>query len=86
MLLDLLGTKNPKFYNYFVETVDLYRSLISAESILNKTSCFNEYTSAYFKPMSAFLRIEDDHIPFLHRGKLLKINFQGAIQSAGLEG
>lgn len=68
-----MGTKNPKFYNYFVETVDLYRSLISAESILNKTGCLNEYNSVYFNSMSAFIRIEDDHIPFLQRGKLLKI-------------
>jgi len=69
MLLDLLGTKNPKFYNYFLETVDLYRSLITAETTLNKTGCLNEHTDAYFLPMSAFVKIDDDHIPFHQRGK-----------------
>jgi len=69
MLLDLLGTKNPKFYNYFLETVDLYRSLITAETALNKTNCLKEHTVAYFLPMSAFVKIDDDHIPFYQRGK-----------------
>lgn len=69
MLLDLLGTKNPTFYNYFIETSDLYRSLITAEKVLNKTGCLNEYTKTYFRPMSAFVRIDDDHMPFLERGK-----------------
>lgn len=69
MLLDLLGTKDPKFYNYFLETTDLYRSLITAETILNKTNCFKEYTSAYFKPNTAFVKIDDDHVPFLQKGK-----------------
>lgn len=69
MLLDLLGTKNPKFYNYFLETTDLYRSLISSETILNKTSCLKEYTGVYFHSMSSFVRIDDDHVPFLEKGK-----------------
>lgn len=68
MLLDLLGTKNPKFYNYFLETVDLYRSLMVAETTLNKTGCLKEHTVAYFLPMSAFVKIDDDHIPFHQRG------------------
>jgi len=68
MLLDLLGTKNPKFYNYFLETVDLYRSLLIAETTLNKTGCLNEHTVAYFQPMSALIRIDDDHVPFHRRG------------------
>jgi len=75
MLLDLLGTKNPKFYNYFPETADLYRSLITAETALNKTRCLNEYTVDYFRPMSAFIRIDDDHIPFYQRGKVQKYNY-----------
>lgn len=69
MLLDLLGTKNPKFYNYFLETADLYRSLIRSETFLNKTGCLNEHTDTYFRPMSAFVKIDDDHIPFYQRGK-----------------
>lgn len=68
MLLDLLGTKNPKFYNYFLETADLYRSLIKSETILNKTGCLNEHTDTYFRPMSAFVQIDDDHMPFYQRG------------------
>lgn len=69
MLLDLLGTKNPTFYNYFLETVDLYRSLLMAETTLNKTGCLNEHTVAYFRSMSALIRIDDDHVPFHQRGK-----------------
>lgn len=68
MLLDLLGTENPTFYNYFLETADLYRSLIRAETILNKTGCLMEHTAAYFRPMSLFVRIDDDHKPFQQRG------------------
>jgi len=75
MLLDLLGTKNPQFYNYFLETADLYRSLIKSETILNKTGCLNEHTDAYFRPISAFVKIEDDHIPFYQRGKILKFKY-----------
>lgn len=70
MLLDLLGTRNPEFYNYFTETVDLYRSLISAETVLNKTGCLNDYSRVYFRPMSTFARVDDDHIPFLEKGKV----------------
>lgn len=69
MLLDLLGTKNPNFYNYFLETTDLYRSLISSETTLNKTGCLNEYDSVYFRPKSSFVRIDDDHAPFLQKGE-----------------
>lgn len=69
MLLDLLGTKDPKFYNYFLETSDLHRLLITAETNLNKSRCFKEYTSTYFKPNSVFARIDDDHVPFLQKGK-----------------
>lgn len=69
MLLDLLGTKNPKFYNYFLETTDLYRSLITAEKNLKKSGCLTEHTDDYFRPMPAFVRIDDDHIPFYERGK-----------------
>lgn len=68
MLLDLLGTKNPKFYNYFLDTVDLYRSLITAETALNRTGCLKEHTEVYFRPMSNFVRIDDDHAPFLEKG------------------
>lgn len=71
MLLDLLGTKNPKFYNYFPETTDVYRSLIKAEEILNNTGCLAEHSSVYFRPMSSFVRIDDDHIPFHRRGIIL---------------
>lgn len=68
MLLDLLGTKNPTFYNYFIETVDLYRSMLTAEKVLNETNCFTDYTKNYFLPMSANVRIDDDHIPFYEKG------------------
>jgi glutaminyl-peptide cyclotransferase len=71
MLLDLLGTKNPKFYNYFPETTDLYQSLINAETALNTTGCFNNYINVYFKPKSANVEIDDDHMPFYEKGQHL---------------
>ena len=74
MPLDLLGTKNPKFYNYFPETADLYRSLIKSETILNKTGCLIEHTDTYFRPMSVFVKIDDDHMPFYERGKYKNSN------------
>ncbi|XP_050542531.1 glutaminyl-peptide cyclotransferase-like isoform X2 [Daktulosphaira vitifoliae] len=68
MLLDLLGTKNPAFYNYFLETTDLYRSMVTAEKVLNKTNCLAEYNKEYFIPKTVNTRIEDDHMPFYEKG------------------
>lgn len=69
MLLDLLGTKNPTFYNYFEETEDLYLSLVNAEKALGNAGCLKDHVSDYFKPELAYVKIDDDHMPFYERGK-----------------
>lgn len=68
MLLDLLGEKNPTFHSYFLETVDLYRSLITAEMVLNRTGCLSDYNALYFQPLVMLAGIDDDHRPFLEKG------------------
>lgn len=78
VLLDLLGTRNPQFLNYFNQTEQLYEHMVFTEARLHSLGAFKEYGSsntrrqpAYFHPYSNPLfytiRIEDDHIPFLNR-------------------
>ncbi|XP_063234275.1 glutaminyl-peptide cyclotransferase-like [Bacillus rossius redtenbacheri] len=72
MLLDLLGAPDPKFYNYFPDTVNWYKTLIEIEDKLSEHRQFQRYSygrpaQRYFQRKSKFGGIEDDHIPFLQR-------------------
>lgn len=78
VLLDLIGTRNPQFLNYFNKTGRLYDHLVYTESRLLSLGSFREYGSSYNKQQRAYfhplsnplfynIRIEDDHIPFLVR-------------------
>lgn len=78
VLLDLLGARNPQFLNYFNRTERLYEHLVYTESRLLSLGSleqpeqkYNKQNPAYFHPYSNPLfytiRIEDDHLPFLHR-------------------
>lgn len=74
MLLDLIGEKDPKFYSYFSNTSKPYSLLIQAERDLANIGAFRGYQyknpqKLYFQPYSAQTYVEDDHIPFLERGK-----------------
>lgn len=78
VLLDLIGTPDPKFYSFFSNTEAWYSRLLTIEDRLSATGLMERYVSSgvsrphdphrYFQPNA--LRssyIEDDHIPFLKR-------------------
>jgi len=78
VLLDLLGAPDPTFYNYFKNTEKWYSLLVSIEKKLAQMRKFESYSygrpeQRYFQPYSFESRIEDDHIPFLEKGKYLWI-------------
>lgn len=75
MLLDLLGMPDPKFYSYFSNTEKEYSRFVEneqrAEAFMVKygnSGITNRYTKGYFQSQALPSNIEDDHIPFLHRG------------------
>lgn len=74
VLLDLLGTPNPSIPNYFSTTKWLYDELVSIEQRINQVADtpsldpLNNFQSNFFKTKVAHSGIEDDHLPFLHRG------------------
>lgn len=74
ILLDLLGAPDPTFYSYFSNTQKWYSLLMSIENKLAGLRKFESYSygqpaQKYFQPYSMEVGIEDDHIPFLQRGK-----------------
>lgn len=77
VLLDLLGTPDPTFFNYFENTQNWYVHLHNVEKRLAQLGLMERYSTSsvvthtpneYFKLSSFNARIEDDHIPFLERG------------------
>lgn len=89
MLLDLLGTKDTKFYSFFPETERWHRHLAEIEKKLKATGLIPSSQPLHFLEKSTYVNyIEDDHIPFLRRGTsflmnklvycvLMKYTFQG---------
>lgn len=77
VLLDLLGTSRPTFYNYFPDTESWYYQLVDIESRLGAAGFLVEHAhnggqhkkriQGFFQPYSIRMNIEDDHIPFLRR-------------------
>ncbi|GLV32958.1 iso Glutaminyl cyclase [Carabus blaptoides fortunei] len=72
MLLDLLGTPDPKFYSYFSDTEKWYVRLAQAEERLGEMGQLRQYSrghpqQTYFAQRSLRAHIEDDHIPFMIR-------------------
>lgn len=72
VLLDLLGTPDPKFYSYFPETEKWYIRLAMAEERLAELGQLRQYSrghpqQTYFAQRSLRAHIEDDHIPFMIR-------------------
>jgi hypothetical protein len=75
VLFDLLGTKNPHVPSYFPTTHWAYTSMSNIEKTLRKQGHLstnkNEnwlFEGEHFSTSSYKGGIEDDHIPFLHRG------------------
>jgi hypothetical protein len=72
ILLDLIGGANPKFYNFFDETKQDYKSMVYIEKAMRNSNLFEGTKYKNNKPMFVdsprYSGIEDDHIPFLKRG------------------
>ncbi|ODN02054.1 Glutaminyl-peptide cyclotransferase [Orchesella cincta] len=69
VLLDLLGTPNPKLYSFFQETSHWHNSLVQTEQQLKRSQFWSGSTrQTIFQAKNHYGGIEDDHIPFLQRG------------------
>lgn len=66
ILLDLIGAANPTFYNYFPQTIPLFRRCFAIENALfaSDLMCGNH---RQFIPRNSNARIADDHEPFLRK-------------------
>jgi hypothetical protein len=77
ILLDLLGARNPRISSYFLDSGWLFDAMASSESRLSQIGAL-QYGADSGPPPSFFAPrvgagmnlggIEDDHLPFLHRG------------------
>lgn len=72
VLLDLLGSENPTFYNYFSETEKWYNLLVRIEKKLfelNKLEFNHGRKHRYFEKQNFYgASISDDHEPFMVKG------------------
>lgn len=68
VLLDLLGAKNPTFFDLYPETSNLFKAMQNIERNLLSTNQINNTSPYFVGPPSSPLYVEDDHIPFLHKG------------------
>ncbi|KAF6772538.1 hypothetical protein AHF37_08680 [Paragonimus kellicotti] len=70
VLLDLLGASNPSIPNYHTGNAMAYHALLTLENVMSSAGLLlgvRQNGHKYFGSRSNGL-IEDDHIPFLHRG------------------
>lgn len=67
MLLDLLGTKDPRFYYYSPDTKHLHYLLSDTENKLHQLDQLDECDGIdrYFIKKRSYRYIEDDHLPFM---------------------
>lgn len=70
VLLDLLGGPNPLIVNHFDNTARWFDRLVTAEKRLHRLGLLASHPSeqAYFRKDFYLGPVQDDHIPFLHRG------------------
>lgn len=75
VLLDLLGSANPTVSSPFLPTHWAYRAMAKVEHRMRELKILESKPTAPFlpdaeKPIQMFGRgmVEDDHIPFMHRG------------------
>lgn len=69
VLLDLLGTSNPKLHSFFQETSHWHNALVQTEQQLKRSQYWSGSTrQSIFQARQHYGGIEDDHIPFLQRG------------------
>lgn len=70
VLLDLLGGADPLITNHFDNTARWFDRLVAAEKRLHRQGLLASHPSeqAYFRKDVYLGPVQDDHIPFLHRG------------------
>ncbi|XP_056905592.1 glutaminyl-peptide cyclotransferase-like a isoform X2 [Takifugu flavidus] len=70
VLLDLLGGPDPLIVNHFQNTERWFDRLIAAEKRLHRQGLFTSHPSeqTYFRKDFYLGPVQDDHIPFLHKG------------------
>ncbi|XP_013878295.1 glutaminyl-peptide cyclotransferase-like a [Austrofundulus limnaeus] len=70
VLLDLLGGPNPLIANHFDNTARWFDRLIAAEKRLHRQGLLKSHPSeqTYFRKDVYLGPVQDDHIPFLHKG------------------
>ncbi|XP_076987529.1 glutaminyl-peptide cyclotransferase-like protein isoform X2 [Tamandua tetradactyla] len=70
VLLDLLGAPNPTFYSHFPRTARWFHRLRNIEKRLHRLNLLQSHPQEvmYFQPGEPPSSVEDDHLPFLHRG------------------
>lgn len=70
LLLDLLGSPDPLIVNHFDNTARWFDRLIAAEKRLHQQGLLMSHSSEqlYFRKDVYLGPVQDDHIPFLHRG------------------
>ncbi|KAG1944678.1 glutaminyl-peptide cyclotransferase-like [Pimephales promelas] len=71
VLLDLLGGPEPLIVNHFDNTARWFDRLIAAEKRLHKQGLLTSHPSeqSYFRKDFYLGPVQDDHVPFLNRGK-----------------
>uniref|UniRef100_A0A182R960 Glutaminyl-peptide cyclotransferase n=1 Tax=Anopheles funestus TaxID=62324 RepID=A0A182R960_ANOFN len=69
VLLDLIGSEEPKFYNFFPNTRNYHRRLSKIENSLRQSKLLvkDPKSGTMFLDQTLYNRIEDDHLPFLKR-------------------
>ena len=69
MLLDLLGSPDPTFYNFSLKMAHWHIELFHIEQALRRSRYWNGSTrsKAYFQAQFMNSNISDDQIPFLQR-------------------
>ncbi|XP_072551764.1 glutaminyl-peptide cyclotransferase-like a [Salminus brasiliensis] len=70
VLLDLLGGPEPLIVSHFDNTARWFDRLIAAETRLHRQGLLSSHPSeqSYFRKDFYLGPVQDDHIPFLHRG------------------
>ncbi|XP_025891929.1 glutaminyl-peptide cyclotransferase-like protein, partial [Nothoprocta perdicaria] len=70
VLLDLLGAPGPSIHSHFPQTHRWFLQLVAIEQRLHQLGLLREHPQPrlYFQPGPPPGPVEDDHLPFLHRG------------------
>lgn len=67
LLFDLLGAKNPQFFDIYPATSELYSKLQEVEQKLHRSGRIDELKPYFVGKPNDYFEVEDDHVPFLHK-------------------